>query len=81
MGSNRGFISQIDFNNPIVYHGKINIFKKGIPRNGKLIKLKEESDTKVRFIDFKFSKDDRYLLGFTEQNEYFMWGITNTLSK
>ena len=44
-----------------------------------LIKLKEESDTKVRFIDFKFSKDDRYLLGYTEQNEYFMWGITNTL--
>ena len=30
---------------------------------------------------FKFSNNDRYLLGYTEQNEYFMWGITNTLLK
>ena len=81
MDSNRGFVIQTDLSKPIVFHGKINLFKKGLPRNGKLIKLKEESDTKVRFIDFKFSKDDRYLLGHTEQNEYFMWGITNTLLK
>ena len=62
-------------------HEKVNCFKKGPPFHGKNLKVKDKYERRERFVDFKFSKDDRYLLGYTDHNEYFMWGITNTLLK
>ena len=62
-------------------HGKVNCFKKGPPSQRKNLNVKDKYERRERFVDFKFSKDDRYLLGYTNHNEYFMWGITNTLLK
>ena len=85
--NNRGFVlQQYKSDNkrispPILMHGKVNCFKKGPPSHGKNLRVKDKYERRERFVDFKFSKDDRYLLGYTDHNEYFMWGITNTLLK
>ena len=87
MRNNRGFVLQQyksddkQISPPLLMHGKVNCFKKGSPSKGKGLIVKDKFKRNERFIDFKFSKDDRYLLGYTDHSEYFMWGITNTLLK